>query len=443
MPKTLTLIVLGAALASTVLLQTGGLGALSFSLLAISAAAIYYWLKTPAFKLCPYADRPLFICVAALIVYCLFQILPLPGFLLRILSPGSNALTAALRPISGVPDRAGTWSLAPSATVVWLARLCAYVLTFLLVRELAWRWRRTPWIVIAPLFTIAFLQGATGLLQQLLSAPGTDSTGSYANRDHFSMLLEMALPFAIMYFAEAGRLGLPGQTGVAVRRTGAVMVSAMLLLAILTSYSRMGFAAAIFSLTGTAGLAIATSRLSVRSKLGIAASTTVLAGMAVLLLAPSRLVARFSAVTPEGVSGDLRPQMWKDSLGLIASNPVFGSGLGSYSDAILQYQKGAMEWAYVYAHSDYVQIAAELGLLGLLLLAGILAIAGVRVVRATRRERTRNLALACAGAMIAVIVHSAADSILYVPPNALAFAWILGLGAALPLPTRPPHPESA
>src|SRR5207302_1462443 len=85
---------------------------------------------------------------------------------------------------------------------------------------------------------------------------------------------------------------------------------------------------------------------------------------------------------------------------------------------------------------DYLQILAEMGLLGAL----ILAIPTIAVVRAAffcalkaADHGTRAVALGCAGSLTAIALHSTADFNLFIPSNAMTVAWIGGIASALPL----------
>jgi O-antigen ligase len=95
-----------------------------------------------------------------------------------------------------------------------------------------------------------------------------------------------------------------------------------------------------------------------------------------------------------------------------------------------------------YAHNDYLQVMAELGLLGFI--AGLALLLRVlwTVLRAALEERAldvRYRAIACAGAFTAILLHSFVDFNLYMPANAMLLAWIAGIQASsLRAPSHPP-----
>jgi len=84
-----------------------------------------------------------------------------------------------------------------------------------------------------------------------------------------------------------------------------------------------------------------------------------------------------------------------------------------------------------YAHNDYVQGLAELGIIGFAIIATVAIVSLSAALRSIRKSESTYLGLACVGAITAIAVHSAADFNLYVPANAAVFAWILGISASV------------
>jgi O-antigen ligase len=136
----------------------------------------------------------------------------------------------------------------------------------------------------------------------------------------------------------------------------------------------------------------------------------------------------------------VRVQIWTDTLHVIAAYRWTGCGLGAYERGIYGFKTVAPTNTLDYAHNDYLQIAAELGIPGMLLLAALaLWVLGrtLRVVIFMRGSPNWYLACGLLGAFLAIAVHSLADFNLYVPANALAFAWLAGLSTGLaPVPFR-------
>src|SRR5437879_2558688 len=139
------------------------------------------------------------------------------------------------------------------------------------------------------------------------------------------------------------------------------------------------------------------------------------------LFPPIELIQRFSG----GDEG--RVTVWRDTLKLIRAYPVFGCGLGGYESAFPRFKNSLPYFDQDYAHSDYLQGMAELGLAGFAIVATSVVLAMNSALRSIRKKDALYFGLACAGAIIVILLHSAVDFNLYVPVNATVLAWILGV----------------
>ena len=121
-----------------------------------------------------------------------------------------------------------------------------------------------------------------------------------------------------------------------------------------------------------------------------------------------------------------------------APTPSSGAGLGAYADAVPAWKRAHGEVRLTHAESDALEVAAETGALGLALL-GLCALAWAQGLRdrlqAGRDPHRRDLAIACACAAGALLVHELFDFGLRLPALALACATLLGVAAA-PLEAR-------
>ena len=346
--------------------------------------------------------------------YVALQIVPLPLALIRVLSPTRAELADSLAIVMTVP-RHVTLSVVPSVTFRHLLLVTAYVLVFNVAADALSRLRDRPWLAMVPIIVASLIEAAVGLSQSFTGPSGSFAHGTYPIKNHFAGLLEMALPFAIMWpIAAALRSG-----GLPLACFGAV-VAITLLLGIALSFSRMGIVATVVACMTMGSLAVAAS-LPIRKRvLGVAAVCA--AGLAgFFLFPPLELIQRFST----GDEG--RVVVWRDTLRLISAFPVFGCGLGGYESAFTRYKASLPMFDQDYAHNDYLQGLAELGIVGFAIVVLLVTAALKPAIRSIRTRETMYLGLACVGAITAIAVHSAADFNLYVPVNAAVFAWILGI----------------
>lgn len=127
-------------------------------------------------------------------------------------------------------------------------------------------------------------------------------------------------------------------------------------------------------------------------------------------------------------------EMWRD-------HPLFGIGLGAYKLNFVPYKadflatpRGADYRFHIaraaQAHNEYVQVTAELGAVGFLVVLtgiGLIAYFGLRRI-AAQRERERRMELLLLGAgVLACLVHAAVSFPWHLPSSGLAFVVALGL----------------
>jgi O-antigen ligase len=133
-----------------------------------------------------------------------------------------------------------------------------------------------------------------------------------------------------------------------------------------------------------------------------------------------------------------RRTMWSNTIPAIKDHGLVGSGLGSYQKLYPQYEdQSAVTQVYVnHAHSDYLEIALETGLSGVLLLAAFLLWWASRAGPIWRPAAVDHYAVAASIASAAMLVHSLVDY----PLRTAALSSIMA--ACLALMAQPRAPES-
>jgi O-antigen ligase len=316
----------------------------------------------------------------------------------------------------------------------WVATLFGCILVFLLARQLIVEFKGNEWALSYPLTAIAALLAVLGTLQYYLGASDVGASGTYVNRNHFAGLLEMCLPFPVCLAISHWRKQ-PDKyhtaLGPALKACGFVFIAAIILLGILHSLSRMGFVATLASLY-VVGL------LTLRGGPGVSpwrralpvAAVGLLIGAAFIFLPPDQLIARFGTMLDQTDGEADRSRIWADTMPMIQDFPVAGCGLGGFESCFHRFNRSAPNFRVDFAHNDYLQLLAELGLAGflpLLFLAALALAATVRRAIGRADEDAGLLALACAGSITAIAIHSVADFNLYIPANAIALSWIGGI----------------
>src|SRR5436190_12793589 len=131
---------------------------------ALGILGLVFWLPARKRESAPPLPGGLRLFLILLPLYVLLQLLPMPAVLLRIVSPERGRILASL--VQAIPGTSfAPLSVVPAETLAQFLRLCAYVVIFLMVRELAWRYQSRPWTLVIPLIAVGAIDAAIGLLQ--------------------------------------------------------------------------------------------------------------------------------------------------------------------------------------------------------------------------------------------------------------------------------------
>jgi O-antigen ligase len=124
------------------------------------------------------------------------------------------------------------------------------------------------------------------------------------------------------------------------------------------------------------------------------------------------------------------------ALRLVEQQPLWGHGGGSFY-TVFPAEKGAdRPWRFDHAHNDYVEIASDTGLPGLMLLGTLLGMTlwRLRHLLGDHQPRhRRGLAAGVAMALACMLLHSMVDFNLQITANALTLTVLLAMAWAMPL----------
>lgn len=377
--------------------------------------------------------------LGALLSWMGFQLVPLPPAFVGWFSPLRYSAIMAARGATAQPR--GAWmalSVAPSATLERLLFVVPSMVAFFVARDLCFLWHRRAWLVVAPVIAVGWLESMLGLVQFYVMRVGGSGTspvtGTYVNRNHFSGLLEMVFPLALLAAVAALRRGKATKAARPVSRdlllVGFLGIAACLLFAVVTSLSRMGFLAILSAILLTAVILLSCkSRDTGRKWRWVIPVFVVL--FLLVLLPTQELLDRFAEATVIGqVTEMTRISIWNDTFHMIRAYSWAGSGLGAYEHGLFRFKTAAPLNSVDFAHNDYLQITAELGFAGAILAGALAMIVFWRllsVVRYGRGAENWELAVGLLVAFLTMGLHSLVDFNLYIPANALLLAWLSGV----------------
>jgi O-antigen ligase len=368
-----------------------------------------------------------------------FQLVPLPPLVRLGLSPLVGAVDRALwvdAPQNPLAGPAMPLSIDVGATRIALALAITFVAMFWSGRAVFARGgirlvtRGIAWIGLL-LAGLAIVQHATAprLLYWHWPTVFGAPFGPYLNRNDFSTWLIMAIPLVVGYMLTRIRSRHRGATGFNVEAltdgtaVGLAVAACLLSAALLTAVSRS-------ALTGAAAALACFVWLS-RNRAGRRGRAMLLAGVAVALCVAvayanvGALADRVGETLESGMGG--RRVIWRETWQMVRDFWLTGIGAGAYPRGMLVYQHEARGHFYFnHAHNEYLQFAAEGGLLLCVPVALALIAGAYQIGRRLRRDDTPIvwLRIGAASGMLAVAVQSVWDTGLRMPANAVLFALI-------------------
>ena len=251
--------------------------------------------------------------------------------------------------------------------------------------------------------------------------------GPYVNHSHYAGLMEMLVPFPLVF---AMMTHWPKSLRVLFGFVALIMASTIFLSRSLGGM--FAFAAQVIIL----GLIVGFRERSRLPALLLLVIVGLLAGW-LFLLSPggiSERIGRLQDPLAQSGAGD-RLAIVKDSLKMIKARPILGWGLGTFPEVYPSFRSFYTNFFVNEAHNDYIQVAVEMGLAGFAATCWFIALVFRGGLRRTARWRTDIRSAVVLAAMIGVagiLVHSLADFNLQVPANAALFFALSALATLSP-----------
>ena len=304
-------------------------------------------------------------------------------------------------------------------------------------------------LLIGALLLAALASGLYGLLQYLGMARGAGGSGIgniisfMGNRNYLGgFLIYMLFPSMLLVIRPRFRV---------LRFLAIPAICFLFAMAFLLQQAAVPVAAALAFLTLLVGLAVFRPGEALRAR-RIELLTLILTLVLTFLVAtPSGPLNSVVGLSEDGQSwiarmwernaGGVRSWDWWVGWEMFKAHPVTGVGLGNYKLAFIPYKaqflstpRGADFDFYIaraaQAHNDYVQVLAELGILGTLSLAGLLVLLPIslwiRLRRSTCAWKRLDMLLLIAG-LVTFLAHAFVSFPAHLPASALVAITLVGI----------------
>ena len=282
-----------------------------------------------------------------------------------------------------------------------------------------------------------FLHHSNQVWNLISPYPGRAS-GTYINPNHFAGFLELVLPLPLAFLL-AGRVSV-------VTRIVLAYASLTIMAGLAVTMSRGGWVAGAAGIFLLLGFLLCHQNHRVRALLVL---LVLLAGGGFFTahylsqnVAFMRRVAKPDANGPGVVDTAARLQMWGPAVQMWRDNFWWGVGPGHYDYRFREYRPEGIQQRPDHAHNDYLELFADWGATGAVIVFGGLGIFIFGLVKTWPHVRREENAfgtgmssryafyLGAVSGLFALAVHSLVDFNLHIPANALAGVTVLALVAS-------------
>lgn len=380
--------------------------------------------------------------LAAAFVLVLVQLVPVPPAMWQAL-PGRAPFGEPAR-LLGEAQPWRTIAIVPDAAINAASSLVVPLAVLLLIAGL--RDRERDWlpglllglILVSTLIGLVQFSGAA-LDHPLLNDTPGDVNGGLANRNHFALLLAVGCLLVFRWAFSDGRRGrwrLPVAFGILL----------VFLLTILATGSRMGMVLGVIAVV----LGLLLARGAIRREFrhaprwvfpAVVTGVVAVVAALVLLSVVADRAASIDRVFGLDAAQDVRARALPTVLTMIATYFPVGTGFGSFDPLFRMNEPFHLlkPTYFNHAHNDYLEIALDGGIGGILLLAASLGWWAIASVRAWRAGST----LRCLGSAILLLVFVAslsdypARTPIVMAVVAVASIWLNERGETREPPTLP------
>lgn len=347
------------------------------------------------------------------ILLVFFQLLRLPANIISLLSPSTFSL---YRKFSLDSVGSYTVSIYPDSTINLLLQFFACLAVFFLALnyiDTGKKIRRAILLIILAGFAYSFY----GIIRRFTVARPGFST--FTNRNHFSAYLQMIIPLTVTYsFIQSSRLF----------RFCLIFMASVMTLTLFLCLSRAGiicFLLSIFFL-----LLLLRAKRSARNRISVIIIIVLILSVILGITGLAPVIERLGTLRSPLEPLLFRLGLIKDTLKIVNDFPLWGVGFGDLGEIFQRYRTKRTPEFFSFTHNEPVQLMAETGVLGFLLISLFLIFYLRKVLTLFFKrhdQRVIYITLGCLIGLFSITMHSLFDFVFHVPANFLLFFIILGL----------------
>jgi O-antigen ligase len=387
------------------------------------------------------------------LAFILFQMIPLPAGMVKIISPKTYELRTDLilndlmpnNLITQLSNRQFPISFFPFATKIeffkWFALIGLFF--FLLHWKLLADGQRATKHFIIVVILVGVIESLYGMFEYFSghrhilylegSAWMSSVTGTFINRNYFAGYLLMVIPLSVGFLFSrevsqrirfrSWRHRLASLDGKTVLLGFGVV---LMILGLLLSASRMGIISLLLSFSLIVFLFRSHERRDRFSK-----TVVLIFGLAFLWagwIGLDAVISRFFTVSDDF---KIRWLFWENTFRIFKDFPLFGSGLGTFGQIFPVYRSFPILGFATHAENDFLQLASETGIIGVGLLFSLFLFLFIKAVSMIRLFPSsgagRYIAIGGLVGILALIFHSLVERNIQVPANAFLFTFLWAL----------------
>lgn len=329
-----------------------------------------------------------------LIALSAFQIIPLPAFILRILSPSSLSLAQELKADIFSSATLTTIATVPWATHIEIIKLLTFVMTYFIVVNNFNSINKIERLIIG-LMIIGGAEAIYGLVQyvsgdeMIFNFTALDHTkdrliGTFPSPDHFAAYMKMCIFTGLgylMYISDFGNLSESGRKNKKniveslkdffidnkgwEGKVSLCIVIILMSTAVIFTKSRSGILSLVISFI--CFFALVRTKFSSKKMIQLVAVILLFTMLAGIWIGITPVFDRYLNLNANKEVEEGRFSIWQSTFNIFKDYPVFGSGLGSFVHIYPAYTTRTNQGWVNHAHNDWLELLSDMGITGFII----------------------------------------------------------------------------